>query len=138
MNRVFSVTGFSFSTLWIYHAHPFWPETFLQRNRLIALWKLLVYDSLFFFCRHYNSLYIFNFAILIMIYLDVYPFWFILFGTLCSSYTWVSVSFFTFWMFLAIISSNTFWITFSLFLLEPLKWEFGIINVIPGAMLFSC
>ena len=39
---------------------------------------------------------------------------FILFGTLCASYTWIFASFLNFGKFSAIISSNTFSIPFSL------------------------
>ena len=49
-----------------------------------------------------------TFAILVIVYLGVGLFGFILFGTLCPSYTWVSVSFLRFGTFSAIISSSTF------------------------------
>ena len=56
-----------------------------------------------------------------MICLCMALFGFILFGTLCASCTWISVSFFRFGKFSAIISSNTFLIPFSLSSpLEPL------------------
>lgn len=45
-----------------------------------------------------------------------------LFQTLYASCIWISVSFFRFEKFSAVISSNTFLIPFSLFLLEPLLW----------------
>ena len=63
----------------------------------------------------------FTFAILIMICLGVGLYGFILFGILCVSYTCITVSFFMFGKFSAIISSNTFLISsLSLLLLESL------------------
>ena len=49
-----------------------------------------------------------------MICVDVYLLGFILFGTLCASCTWISVSFFRVMKFSAIISSSTFLIPLSL------------------------
>ena len=54
-----------------------------------------------------------TFAIL-LICLGMSLFEFILFGTLCASYTWISASFLNFGKFSAIISSNTFSIPFCL------------------------
>ena len=56
-----------------------------------------------------------NFTILIIICFGVDLLGFILLGIHCTSYTWVSVSFFRFEKFSAIISSNIFSIAFSLF-----------------------
>ena len=38
LGRVFLVVGSSLSSLWIYHAIPFWLVEFLLRNQLIAWW----------------------------------------------------------------------------------------------------
>ena len=66
-----------------------------------------------------------------MIYFGVV---FILFGTLCSSHTLRVVSFFRFWNFSAIISSNIFPILLSLFSFwDPFNANVGMPNVVPGA-----
>ena len=60
------------------------------------------------------------FAILVVMCLGVALFGFVLFWTLCVSWTWMSVSSLRLRMFSAIISYNKFYAAFSLLLLGPL------------------
>ena len=93
---------------------PSWPGKFLQRNQLIALW-VFPFKWLFLLLL-YNSLPL-TFVILIMICLGMGLSGFILFGTFwpsCPRYLFTSLV----GIFLAIISSNTFVITFPV-LLKP-------------------
>ena len=140
LNKVSYVAEFSLSAHWLYLATPFWSAKFLQRNQQIALWGFLVYDTLFFLAAFRIFSLFLTFAILIMgfpggadgkestwnagdpdsmpmIRLGVGLFGFILFCTLCASCTWISVSFFRFGQFSAIIFPNTFSIPFSLLFL---------------------
>lgn len=73
LDRVYEVSGFSYSALKIYHATPLWPAKFLQKMQLIVT---LVCDSLSFLLLLVFSL---TFAIFIMICLNVGLFGFIFF-----------------------------------------------------------
>ena len=80
-----------------------------------SIMEILLYMTLFFlFCFRILSLSLTS-AILIMKFLDMGLFGLILFGIICASYTWISLSFFKFGNFLVIISSNTFLTPFCLF-----------------------
>ena len=73
-------------------------------------------------------------AIWIMICLNVDLFGFIFLGTLCSFCTFISVSFFRFGKFSAIISSNTFFdplLSLSLFFWNPYHAYVGMFYIIP-------
>ena len=65
-----------------------------------------------------------------MICLDVSLLGFILFGTFWASYTWMSVSFFRFRNFSAIILSNTFLTLFSLFFWITYNMNISIVDVV--------
>ena len=80
---------------------------------LLKTWLILLYESLFFSCCLYNSLFIFNFvSIISMSWCQFLGFIFI--GTFCEFWTWICVSFFRLGKFLSIIISNTFSAPFSL------------------------
>ena len=75
---------------WIYRATPFWGAKLLYIYMLIALW----WCPLIWLCFSLAAFRIlsFSFGHLIMICHSVSLFGFILFGTLCAYYTWVSIS----------------------------------------------
>ena len=105
--RVSSVAAFPFRTLNI-SCHSLWLAMFLLKT-----WLILLYESLFFSCCLYNSLFIFNFvSIISMSWCQFLGFIFI--GTFCEFWTWICVSFFRLGKFLSIIISNTFSAPFSL------------------------
>ena len=87
--------------------HSFLGCSLLLHNQLIAFWGIVPwYMALCFSLAAFKILFLsLTFAILIMICLTVGLFGFMLFGILSVSYTWVSISFFKFWNFLAIIST---------------------------------
>ena len=110
LSRVFLVVGSSLSSLSIYYATPFWPVEFLLRNQLITLWEL---PCILFITFNIFSLSLI-FVSLIAVCLSMFHLGFILPGTLCASWTWVTVSFPMLGKFSAIISSNVFSGPFSL------------------------
>ena len=72
------------------------------------------------------------FAILITMCLGVFHFGLILFGTLCSSWTWMSVSFLNLGKFSANISSYMFSVSFSLFSFRaPYNDNVSALDVVP-------
>ena len=90
-----------------------------------SLMRILFYMTLSFplFAFIILSLYL-SFGILIMICVSVGLFGFIMFGPLCASYIWISVSFLRFGKFSATTPSNRFLIlSRSLFLLVSLHCE---------------
>ena len=127
LGRVFLVVGSSLSSLWIYHAIPFWLVEFLLRNQLIAWWTFACMLFVIFpllLLLFYLSL---IFVSLITVCVSVFLCGFILPEILCTSWTWLTISFPTLGKFLAIISSNvfsdpSFW--------DPYHVNFGAFNVI--------
>ena len=106
LGRVALVVVSSLSSLWIYHAIPFWLVKFLLRNQLIAWWTFACMLFVIFpllLLLFYPSL---IFVSLITMCLSVFLLGLILLGTLCASWTWLTISFRVFRKFSAIISSN--------------------------------
>ena len=126
--------GFSFSEFWMYHATSFWPTEFLQRNQQIALWG--------FPCVQLLSSLLLPLELCPSCYFEFVMSWcgseFIFFGTLCDSRTRISVSFLIWGNFLVIISSNTFFIPFSLFSGTLTMWMLVCLTLYQRALkLFS-
>ena len=74
------------------------------------------------------------FVSLITMCLSVFPFGFILLGTLCDSWTWLTISFPMFGKFSAIMSSNIFSSPFFLclfFFWYPYNANVGACNILP-------
>ena len=91
----------------------------------------LYVTSCFSFAALILSFYLF-FVILIIMCLGVTLFGFILFGTLCASWTWMSVSFSRLRKFSTIMSSNKFSVSFFLFsLCEPYNANISRFDVAP-------
>jgi len=114
LGRVFLVVGSSLSSLLIFHAIPFWLVEFLLRNQLIAWWTFAYMLFVIFpllLLLFYPSL---IFVSLITMCFGVFLLGLILLGTLCASWTWLTISFPTLGKFPAIISSNIFSGPFSL------------------------
>ena len=76
-----------------------------------------------------------NFVSLITVCLGVFLLGFILPGTFCASWTWLTIFFPMLGRFSAIISSNIFSGPFSLLLLEPLKYECWLVKCCPRCLL---
>lgn len=124
--RIFWVVGYFILSLRIYCALPFRPANFPQKSadRLtgvllyitghfsFAAFKSLSLYLIWFICRYWTILAFF--AILNTVCFVVVLFGFLLLGTLCASWTWISVSFPRLEMFSAITSSNKFSAPFSL------------------------
>ena len=90
----------------MYRATPFWLVEFLLRNQLLTLGEfpcMLIVDF---------SLAAFNIFYLYLIFhslINVFLLRFILYGSLCASWTWLTVFFPILGKFSTIISSNIFW-----------------------------
>ena len=106
---------FSFRTFWVYHAIPFWVSAYRvsAENSSDSFMVILLNMTLWFSLAAFRLLSLsLIFATLITICVGVGLFAFIFKGTLCASCTWISVSFFWFGKFLALISSDTFSVPF--------------------------
>ena len=62
-----------------------WPEEFLLKNQLIALWECSYISWFFSSCCFYCFLFMFIFSILIIICLGLFLFGLILYDSLCAS-----------------------------------------------------
>ena len=104
---------------------------FLLINQLIALWKFPC--MLFFFLVAFNILsWSLIFVSLITMYLYVFLLVFILPGTLCTSWTFLTISFSRIGKFSVVISSNIFSGPFSLSSpFGPYYLNVGAFNVLP-------
>ena len=73
------------------------------------------------------------FVSLISIWFGMFLFGFMLYGTLCASWTWVAISFPMLWKFLALIFLNYFLRPFLLlfFFWDPYNSNVGVFNVVP-------
>ena len=114
LGRVALVVVSSLSSLWIYHAIPFWLVKFLLRNQLTAWWEFpctlfAIFPLLLLI--FYLSLIFVN---LVTMCLSVFLLGFILPRTLCAFWTWLVIFFPMLQKFSAIISSNIFSGPFSL------------------------
>ena len=87
----------------------FWPAEFLLKNQLITLWG---FPCILFLCVSLAAFNIFSlnliFVSLINMCLGAFLLGFILYRTLCTSWTWVAISFPMVGKFLTIISLNIF------------------------------
>ena len=130
LGTVFLVVGSSLSSLWVYHAIPFWLVDFLLRNQ-----------PLFVICHF--SLAAFNISSLPLCFVSLIPMCFGMFllgfilpGILCASWTWLTISFPMFRKFSAVISTNIFSSpSLSLLLPGPLSWECWCIYCCPRGLL---
>ena len=100
---------FPFSTLNI-SCHSLWPPDFLLKDQLLNVWVFpcmplvaspLLLLIIFFLC-------VLVFVSLISMCLGVFLLRFILYGTLCASWTWLTISFSILGNFSTIISSKIF------------------------------
>ena len=99
------IVDFSLSIVSIYPAIPFWPAEFLLRDQLLNEVSLVCYLLLFLAPFNILSLCLI-FVSLITILLRMFLPGFILYGTLCTSWTWLTLSFFLWGKFSTIISSK--------------------------------
>jgi len=99
LGRVFLVVGSSFSSLQIHHAIPFWLVEFVLRNQLITLYVIYHFPLFLIF-------YLFNLCWLDYCISQCVPHW--VPGTLCTSWTWLTIFFSILGEFSTITSLNNF------------------------------
>ena len=88
-----SIPGCGFFPFITLNMLPFWPAEFLMKSQPIALWE---FPSMLFVVFPWLLLILslsLIFDILITAYFSIFLFGLILYGTLCASWTWMSVSF---------------------------------------------
>ena len=109
--RVIFVIDFPLSIVQIYPAIPFWPTEFILKDQLVNVWSfpcmffvvfplLLLIFFFLFVCLVFVSL--------ISMCLGLILLGFVLYGTLCTSWTWLTISFSMLGKFSIIISSKIF------------------------------
>ena len=102
---VILAVDFSLSVLYIYPVIPFWPAEFLLKDQLLNIWGFLCC----FFLAAFNILSLcLVFLSLISMCLGMFLLGFILYRTLCTSWTWLTTSFSMLGKFSTIISSKIF------------------------------
>ena len=108
-DTIISIVHFSLSELRIYPVIPFWPAELLLKDQLLSIRSfpcmLLVASPLLLF--NILSLCL-VFVSLISMYLGVFLLGFILYGTLCASWIWLTISVSLMGKFWTIISSKIF------------------------------
>ena len=87
-DRVILVIDFSLSVLHIYLAVPFWPAEFLLKDQLLDIWGLSCTLLVLFPCCFY-ILYLCLISVSLISMYFVFLLGFILYGTLCTSWTWL-------------------------------------------------
>ena len=119
---------FPFSTLNI----SFWPEGFLLKDQLLRIWCFpWMLPLLFHAVFHILSLCL-VFVSLISMCPGMFPLGFFLYGTLCASWPWLTISFSTLGKFSAIISSKIFSFLFFLFFFwDPYNSNVGAFDIVP-------
>ena len=112
LGRAAQVADFFLSSLWVCHATPSGFQIFCRKVSRVPYEHHLYMTIYFSFVafRILSNLCHFNHVMSWCGFV-----WVHLFGTLCASCTWISVSFFRVGKFLAVISSDIFLIPFSLF-----------------------
>ena len=131
LDRLFLVDVSSLSSLKMYHAIPFWLVKFLLRNQLIAWWEFPCMLSFFPCCFQY-FISVFNFGQFDDCVLVCSSLGLSCLG-LCTSWTWLTISFPMFGKFSAITSSNIFSGPISLSSPSgtPCNSNVGVFNVVP-------
>ena len=100
---------FSLSVLKIYPVIPFWPAEFLLKDQLVKCMGFPLYVTCCFSLVAFNILSLsLVFVSLISMCLGIFLLGFILYRTLCASWTWLTISFSIFGKFSTIISSKIF------------------------------
>ena len=101
------VVHFPLSVLKIYPDISFWPTELLLKDQLLCIYFPCMYLLLFPCCFNILSLCL-VFVSLISVCLDVFLCEFILYGALCASWMWLTISFSMLGKFSNIISSKFF------------------------------
>ena len=113
LGRVILVVGLSLSSLWIFPATPFWLADFLLKDQLCNLMGIPLYVICFFSLATFNILSLYwVFDSLFNMCLHVFLFGFILYGAVCASWTWLTISFPILGKFSTIICSDIFSVPF--------------------------
>ena len=105
---VILAVDFSLSVLYIYPVISFWPAEFLLKDQLLNIWVFLVYYLLLPPCCFNILSLCLVFLSLISMCLGMFLLGFILYRTLCTSWTWLTTSFSMLGKFSTIISSKIF------------------------------
>ena len=112
---------------------PFKPAEFLLQDQLLSIGVLLVYYLLLLSCCFNILSLCLVFLSLISKCLGMFPLRIILHGTLCASWTWLTISFSMFRKFSTIISSKNFLIPFLFlfFFLDLCNSNVGTFDMVP-------
>ena len=121
---VILVVDFFLAVLWIYPAILFWPAEFLLKNQLLSKWFHLHVTCCFSLAAFSILSLCLVFVSLISMCLGVFLFGFILYGTLCASWTWFNISFSMLGEFSTIICLKFFFF-FNLILFLTLQYYIG-------------
>ena len=109
LGRVILVVGFPLSSFKICPATSFWLAQFLLKYQFLTSWGFFCMLFVVFSLAAFNIFFLhLIFAYLITMSLVVFLLGFILYGTLCASWTWVTISFPMLGKSSTLISSNIF------------------------------